>query len=171
MIAKDIPTVSTYADLMTTQPRIYFGEGTDTYAVVDTKAQEFDYPAGSDNKQNVYDGTAGIPMTFLNKISFSLSNGTIKFLLSSDINSQSKILINRNVVQRVQQIAPFFTYDTDPYIVNIEGKLYWILDAMTTTDKYPYSQPYSTTTPYNYIRNSVKVVVNTHITEMLISIR
>ncbi len=162
MIAKDIPTTSVYAELNVTQPRIYFGEGTDTYAVVNTKAQEFDYPAGSDNKQNVYDGTAGIPLSFINKISFSLSNGTIKFLLSSDITNESKILINRNVVQRVQKIAPFFTYDSDPYIVNVDGKLYWILDAMTTTNKYPYSQPYSTTTPYNYIRNSVKVVVDAY---------
>lgn len=162
MIAKDIPTQSEYAELVTNQPRIYFGEGTDTYAVVNTKSKEFDYPAGSNNQENVYDGTAGIQLNLLNKLSFSLSNGTIKFLLSSDVTSESKILINRNVLQRVQEIAPFFSYDSDPYIVNIDGKLYWIMDALTTTDKYPYSKPYSAETPYNYVRNSVKVVIDAY---------
>lgn len=162
MIAKDIPPVSNYAELNVAQPRIYFGEGSDTYAVVNTKAKEFDYPAGNDNQENIYDGTAGIALSFINRISFALSNGTVKFLLSSDITSESKILINRNVLQRVQKIAPFFSYDSDPYIVNVDGKLYWILDAITTTDRYPYSQPYNNQNPYNYIRNSVKVVVDAY---------
>jgi uncharacterized membrane protein (UPF0182 family) len=161
LIAKDIPTETDYSELEIDQERIYFGEDTDTYAVVNTVSKEFDYPDGSDNQENVYDGTAGIDLTLWNKISFSLSNGTLKFLLSSDVTSDSKIIINRNIMERVQEIAPFLTYDSDPYVVVIDGKIYWIVDALTTTDLYPYSEPYSEGS-YNYIRNSVKVVVDAY---------
>lgn len=161
MIAKDIPPSTSYNTLSVSEPRIYFGEDTNSYAVVNTKAKEFDYPSGSDNVENIYDGNAGIPMTLLNRISFCVSNGTLKFLLSSDITSESKILINRNVMNRVSDIAPFLTYDNDIYIVNADGHLYWVVDAMTTTDRYPYAQP-SESKEYNYIRNSVKVVVDAY---------
>ncbi len=160
LIAKDIPTQSTYKELKVTQPRIYFGESTNDYAVVNTRAMEFDYPSGSDNSENVYDGSAGIPMSMLNKISFSVSEGTLKFLLSGDITSESRILINRNVMQRVMSIAPFLSYDNDIYMVINEGKLYWIVDAVTTSDLYPYAQPCSG--GFNYIRNSVKAVVDAY---------
>ena len=161
MIAKDIPPQSEYDSLQVIQPRIYFGEDTKSYAVVNTKAKEFDYPSGSDNVENVYDGTAGIPMSFLNRLSFSVSNGSLKFLLSSDITAESKILINRNVLDRAMDIAPFLSYDSDAYIVNADGYLYWIIDAMTTSNRYPYSQP-NDSGEYNYIRNSVKVVVDAY---------
>lgn len=160
LIAKDIPTVTEYEELNLTQPRIYFGETTDDYAIVNTRAKEFDYPYGSDNIENVYDGDAGIELTMLNRLSFALSEGTMKFLLSSDITSESKILINRDVMTRVMKIAPFLVYDSDPYLVISGGKLYWIADAMTTSDRYPYAQPHEY--GFNYIRNSVKVVVDAY---------
>lgn len=160
LISKDIPNVTEYDELEVEQPRIYFGETTDDYAIVNTRAKEFDYPYGSDNIENVYDGEAGIELTMLNRISFALSEGNMKFLLSGDITSDSKILINRDVMSRIMEIAPFLSYDSDPYLVISEGKLYWIADAMTTTDRYPYSQPYAN--EFNYIRNSVKVVVDAY---------
>ena len=166
MISKDIPATSEYEELQLDQPRIYFGEMEDSYAVVNTKAKEFDYPEGSANVENVYDGEAGIPLNFLNKLSFALDKGTLKFLLSTDITSESKILINRNVYDRVKKIAPFLSYDVDPYAVIIDGKLYWMMDAMTKTNLYPYSQPYSAQENYNYIRNSVKVVVDAYTGEV-----
>ena len=161
LIAKNIPTESDYEDINVDQGRIYFGEAANTYAVVNTLSKEFDYPQGNDNVENVYDGEAGIPMTFLNKIAFSLSNGTMKFLLSSDVTSESKVIINRNIAERVAKIAPFFYYDDDPYVVVVDGKLYWIMDAMTMTDRYPYSKPYGNGS-FNYIRNSVKVVIDAY---------
>ncbi|MCR4894590.1 MAG: UPF0182 family protein [Eubacteriales bacterium] len=161
LIAKDIPTVTDYPEITLTQPRIYFGEKTDNYAIVKTKAGEFDYPSGSDNVENVYDGTAGIPMSLLNRICFAVNEGTMKFLLSADINSDSVILINRNIMDRIMKIAPFLAYDSDPYMVVSEGRLYWIVDAMTTSDRYPYAQP-SSSGYFNYIRNSVKVVIDAY---------
>ena len=138
-------------------PSIYYGEKTNDYAIVNTKMQEIDYPSGDGNKYTDYKVESGIKMTFLNRVMFAIQYNNINFLLSRDIESDSKILINRNIMDRVQKIAPFLTYDSDPYIVINNGQLYWIIDAYTTSDKYPYSQPYN---GVNYIRNSVKVVVN-----------
>jgi len=161
LIAQDIPTITDHEILKVDQGRIYFGESTGDYAVVNTKAMEFDYPSGNTNVENVYDGKAGISMNMLNRIVFSIRYGTTKFLFSSDITSDSKILLNRDIAKRVMSIAPFLSYDSDPYIVTVDGKLYWIIDAMTTTDKYPYSTPY-TEYGMNYIRNSIKVVVDAY---------
>ena len=160
LIAKDIPTISDYPEIEIDEPRIYFGESTDDYAVVKTKSGEFDYPLGNDNVSNNYDGTAGIKMSLLNKLSFSLKYGTTKFLFSNDITKDSMILINRSVAERTEKVAPFLDYD-DPYIVVSEGKLYWMIDAMTTSTKYPYAQPF-TEMGHNYIRNSIKVVVDAY---------
>lgn len=140
-----------------TNPSIYYGEKTNDYAIVNTKMQEIDYPSGDGNKYTDYKVESGIKMTLLNRVMFAIQYNNINFLLSRDILSDSKILINRNIMDRVQKIAPFLTYDSDPYIVINNGQLYWIIDAYTTSDKYPYSQPYN---GINYIRNSVKVVVN-----------
>ncbi len=120
LISQDIPAKTTYSELNTNQERIYFGESTDTYAVVNTKTDEFDYPSGDNNMENQYDGTAGIPLTLYNRIAFSMSNATLKFLLSSDVTSDSRMIINRNILQRVEKIAPFFTYDDDPYLVTVD---------------------------------------------------
>ena len=138
-------------------PSIYYGEKTNDYAIVNTGMQEIDYPSGDGNKYTDYKVESGISMTFLNRIMFAIQYNNINFLLSRDINSDSKVLINRNIIDRVQKIAPFLTYDNDPYIIMNNDQLYWIIDAYTTSDKYPYSQPYN---GVNYIRNSVKVVIN-----------
>lgn len=159
---KDIPTYATVSGMNITEPRIYYGELTNDYAVVNTASLEFDYPEGSSNKENAYTGTGGIPLTTANKVLFSINKGTLKFLLSSDITSQSKILIHRNILDRVKTIAPFLRYDNDPYLVISEGKLYYIIDAMTTSSNYPYSQRFSKEETFNYIRNSVKVVVDAY---------
>ena len=138
-------------------PRIYFGESTNDYSIVNTKIGELDYPKGGENQMNNYDGKAGIKMNLANRILFAINKQSIKFLLSNDITSSSKILLDRNVVERVKKIAPFLTYDSDPYIAISEGRLYWIIDAYTTSDRYPFSQPQD---GVNYIRNSVKVVID-----------
>ncbi|MBC8062580.1 MAG: UPF0182 family protein [Clostridiaceae bacterium] len=156
-LIKNIPPENS-TDIKLTEPRIYFGEKTNDYAVVDNTLGEFDYPKGSGNETNNYAGTAGIPMTGVNKLLFAINQGDLKFLLSGNITSKSKILINRNILDRTKKIAPFLTYDSDPYIVLANGKIYWIIDAYTTSDRYPYSQPDST--GVNYIRNSIKVVTD-----------
>lgn len=156
-VIKDMPPQNS-TNIKINDPRIYFGESTNDYAVVNTKINEFDYPKGSNNATNKYSGNAGIKMNILNKVLFSLNQRSPNFLLSRDINDQSKILINRNIKDRVKKIAPFLNFDSDPYIVISGGKLYWILDGYTISDKYPYSQPQSN--GINYIRNSFKVVVD-----------
>ncbi len=155
-VMKDIPTENN-TDIELKNPRIYFGESTNYYAVVNTYQKEFDYPKGGENQTNTYDGTSGIRMSIPNRFLFALHERNIKFLLSNDINSESKILINRNILKRVEKIAPFLHYDKDPYVVVKDGRLFWIIDGYTTTDKYPFSENYHGA---NYIRNSVKVVVD-----------
>ncbi|MBZ9684800.1 UPF0182 family protein [Clostridium estertheticum] len=138
-------------------PRIYYGESTNDYSIVNTKIGELDYPKGEENQMNSYGGNAGIKMSLANRILFAINKKSTKFLLSNDITSNSKILINRNIVERVSKIAPFLTFDSDPYIVINDGKLFWIIDAYTTSNKYPFSQPVK---GVNYIRNSIKVVID-----------
>lgn len=155
-VIKDIP-LDNKTGIDISNPRIYFGEKTNYYSVVNTHIDEVDYPLGSDNKKNKYDGKAGIGMNLGNRILFAINERNMNFLLSQDINRNSKILINRSVLERVKKIAPFLIYDDDPYIVVNNGKLYWIIDAYTVSDRYPYAQPYNN---INYIRNSAKVVID-----------
>ena len=155
---KDMPLTNS-TNIKLTNPRIYFGEQTNQYALVDTNVNEFDYPQGEANKVTKYDAKAGIKMSLGNKLLFAINKGELNFLLSRDINSSSKILINRNIVDRAKAIAPFLTYDKDPYVVISGGKIYYILDAYTSTNKYPYSQPQN---GINYIRNSVKVIIDAY---------
>ena len=157
-VIKDMP-IANSTNIKLTNPRIYFGEQTDQYALVNTNVSEFDYPQGGDNKITSYNGKAGIKMSLANKFLFAINNGELNFLLSRDIKSTSKILINRNIVERAKTIAPFLTYDKDPYVVISGGKIYYILDAYTTSSMYPYSQPQD---GINYIRNSVKVVIDAY---------
>ncbi|SHF79023.1 hypothetical protein SAMN02746089_02559 [Caldanaerobius fijiensis DSM 17918] len=163
MYIKDIPPVSDN-NVKVTRPEIYFGELTNNYVITNTALKEFDYPSGADNVESVYKGKAGIPMNFLNRLLFAVNYGDIKLLVSGEIKSSSRILIYRNIMERVEKIAPFLTYDQDPYIVIDNGKLYWMIDAFTTSDSYPYSQPYEffDGQRINYIRNSVKVVVDAY---------
>lgn len=161
LVIKDIPP-SAGEDLTIDEPRIYFGERTNTYAITNGKTPEFDYPEGSDNQENFYEGTAGIPLNLINRLALTAHLGETKIMLSSDITKDSKILIRRNIIERLKTIAPFLAYDEDPYIVIAEGKLYWIVDAFTTSNRYPYSQPYGEERAFNYARNSVKVVVDAY---------
>ncbi len=162
LLVKNIPP-STTTDLNITRPEIYFGEMNNDYVVLNTDEKEFDYPQGSDNKETIYEGTAGIELSGLNRLLFTIRQGSLKMLLSGNINSDSKIVIYRNINQRVRKIAPFITYDKDPYLVvnQDDGKMYWIIDVYTMSNKYPYSQPFGET-DINYIRNSVKVVIDAY---------
>ncbi|EGT3616735.1 UPF0182 family protein [Clostridium perfringens] len=155
-VMKDIPTVNN-TDINLENPRIYFGEGDNEYVIVNTEGGEFDYPTGDTENTFSYNGTGGIQMTPFNRVLFSIYEKNPKILMSSSITSESKIILNRNIVERVKEIAPFLTYDSDPYIVVHDGRLVWMMDAYTTTDKYPFSEPHE---GINYIRNSVKIVVD-----------
>ncbi|MDZ4994270.1 hypothetical protein GNF80_15060 [Clostridium perfringens] len=155
-VMKDIPTINN-TDINLENPRIYFGEGDNEYVIVNTEGGEFDYPTGDTENTFNYNGTGGIKMTPFNRLLFSIYEKSPKILMSSSITSESRIILNRNIVDRVQAIAPFLTYDNDPYVVVHDGRLVWMIDAYTTTDKYPFSEPYE---GINYIRNSVKVVVD-----------
>lgn len=155
-VMKDIPTVNN-TDINLENPRIYFGEGDNEYVIVNTEGGEFDYPTGDTENTFSYNGTGGIQMTPFNRVLFSIYEKNPKILMSSSITSESKIILNRNIVERVKEIASFLTYDSDPYIVVHDGRLVWMMDAYTTTDKYPFSEPHE---GINYIRNSVKIVVD-----------
>ena len=171
--AKDIPPVTVPPfDVEITQPRVYFGQAAeDSYVVVRTKAQEFDYPSGSDNVRSTYDGADGVDVgSSWRQLLYAISFGDIEILLSDAIVDESRILLYRNITERVQRLAPFLTYDADPYIVvTPDGRMVWIYDAYTSTDRYPYSQPVPSGGPelrdlagLNYVRNSVKVVIDAY---------
>ncbi|AFM41863.1 hypothetical protein Desaci_2953 [Desulfosporosinus acidiphilus SJ4] len=155
----DIPPVTNFPELKLKEPRIYYGELTNDWVVADTSVKEFDYPQGDSNAETSYTGKTGIQFTPLNKFMLSLSHGTLRFYLASEITPNSKMLIYRNIKERVQKLAPFLTYDSDPYMVIDNGRLKWIIDAYTTSDALPYSNKYSDQ-EFNYIRNSVKVVID-----------
>lgn len=161
LIVKDIPPTTSTKGLSVDQPRIYFGEGNYDYCVVGGTNKEFDYPKGDDNQEVTYDGKAGIKLSGINRLSFALYTGSPEMLLSSEIGGDSKILIHRNVMDRVKTIAPFLEYDNDPYMAVVDGKQYWIADAFVKSDKYPYAQPYDDS-GNNYIKNPVKVVVDAY---------
>jgi uncharacterized membrane protein (UPF0182 family) len=159
LLIKDIPPV-TETQLIINRPEIYFGEITDDYIITNTRTGEFDYPLGDDNKEAFYQGTAGIKLSLPNRLLFAIYNGSAKILLSGDISSESRIIINRNILDRAKKIAPYFMYDDDPYIVIDQGKLYWIIDAYTYDNGFPYSQPVEH--GINYIRNPIKVTVDAY---------
>lgn len=161
-LMKDIPTNNS-TDLDITNPRIYFGEFTNSYIIVNTNLDEFDYPRGGENENYRYTGTAGIPLNFFNKILYAIQEGEPKIFISSLIESDSKILWRRNIRARVESIAPFLTYDQDPYLVVSEGKLFWMMDAYTVSDRYPNALVFN---GINYIRNSVKVTVDAYTGEV-----
>ncbi len=161
---KDIPPVTT-TDLKVDRPEIYYGEVTDQYVLVNTKSPEFDYPKGDENVYSSYEGDGGVKITnFFRRAMFAFSLGDYKLLLSGEVDNNSRVLYYRNINKRIPKIAPFLKYDNDPYVVLSEGKLFWMWDAYTTTDKYPYSEPYDRTN--NYIRNAVKVVVDAYTGEV-----
>ncbi len=162
MLIDNIPPVSEVPEIKVERPEIYYGESTDSYVITNTGESEFDYPSGESNVYCEYEGNGGIRLTPLNRLLFALKERSLKVLISTNINSDSRIHIYRNILTRARKIAPFLTYNNDPYIVCANGQLYWIIDAYTTSELYPYSEPYDKNTRVNYIRNSVKVVVNAY---------
>jgi hypothetical protein len=166
LMLSNMPIQSTVKGLNVTRPEIYFGELTNTDVYVKTRQQEFNYPQGQTNALTSYEGTGGIELGgFLRRIVIALDRGDLgKLPFSDDVNSQSRLLMRRNLRERVQTLAPFLTFDRDPYIVvGEDGRLSWIMDAFTTSDSYPYSSHYRFgSQTINYMRNSVKAVVDAY---------
>ena len=161
VVVGNIPPESTVEELQITRPEIYFGELSNEYIVVGTDETEFDYPSGDSNQYTQYEGTAGIDLNLFNRLVFAINERSFKLLVSSNIDSDSKIIVHRNVMDRIRTIMPYLSYENDPYMVTADGKLYWMVDAYTTSSNYPYSQPYNES-GVNYIRNSIKVVVDAY---------
>lgn len=161
LFVKDLPPASSVS-IPTTRPQIYFGELTSSYAIVNTKQREFDYPAGEANVFTAYEGTGGVPIGGLFRRSLLAWHfRSLKLLLSGDITAESRILFRRGIVERAAQALPFVRLDSDPYLViNDAGELKWVLDAYTTTRRYPYAQPVADGTTYT--RNSVKIVIDAY---------
>lgn len=157
-LMKDIPTTNA-TDIPVENPRIYFGELVSNYVIVGTEYDEFDYPRGGENESYRYTGDAGIRLNFLNRILYALEEKEPKILISSLINEDSRIIRKRNILDRVVSIAPFLTYDTDPYLVIADSKVYWMIDAYTTSDRYPNALTFN---GINYVRNSVKVTIDAY---------
>lgn len=159
---RDIPPVSTVTSLKVTRPEIYFGELTDPYAIVNTTAQEFDYPVGDQNQYASYAGTGGIQLSNpVIRAAFALRLRSYQTLLADSITKDSRVMIYRNIHQLVRKLAPFLSYDSDPYIVvGDDGRLFYIYDAYTVTNLYPYSE--RSPLGINYIRNSVKISIDAY---------
>ncbi len=154
-----------------TEPRIYFGLETDNNIVTNSNnSEEFDYPTSSTtNTENVYDGEAGLSLNFIDRVILGIKEGDLKLAFSANVNADSKILINRNIIDRAETLMPYLLYDENPYmVVDDSGELYWVLDAYTTSNNYPYSQrttvelENSKEIELNYIRNSIKVIINAY---------
>jgi uncharacterized membrane protein (UPF0182 family) len=159
---KDIPPVSTIS-LKITRPEIYFGELANEYVLLQTKSEELDYPAGDQNIYSKYQGRGGVAIgSFWRQLVYSAHHATFRILLSRDLTAESRILYHRRIHDRVKKIAPFFTFDRDAYLVIAQGgRLFWIIDGYTTSDRFPYSEPLRRQGA-NYIRNSVKAVVDAY---------
>jgi uncharacterized membrane protein (UPF0182 family) len=161
LFIKNLPPESSVEDLRVTEPSLYFGELSNDHVFVKTRTKEFHYPKGDDNVTTTYDGEGGVPLdSFFRKLLFSVRFRSIKTLLADDLTSESRVLFHRRISERVQRIAPFLTYDPDPYLAISDGRLFWILDAYTTSTHYPYSTPGAG--GINYIRNSAKVVIDAY---------
>ncbi|NEP12303.1 MAG: UPF0182 family protein [Symploca sp. SIO2C1] len=163
-LIKDIPPASEVDDLQVTRPEIYYGEETDTYIFTGTSTDEFDYPSGGENASNRYEGKGGVPMgSLLRKLAYAYDLSSLKILISNYFTKESRIHYYRQIKERVSQVAPFLRLDNDSYITLIDGKLQWVLDAYTVSDRYPYSEPFTgDNRNFNYIRNSVKVLVDAY---------
>ena len=174
---KGVPATTTVAELEVEQPRIYFGESADSveYVVVNSLQDEVDYPLSTEGQSVAYtnysgDGGVGIG-SFFRRLGFALRYGELNLLISNQLSEDSKLIMERNIVSRVKKAAPFLYTDNDPYLALIDGNLFWIIDMYTVSDKYPYAQPADTRrinensglpVNFNYLRNSVKAVVNAY---------
>ncbi len=161
LIVKDIPPKSKHINIE--QPRIYYGENTHTYNIVNTQTQELDYPSGERNVYTNYEGEGGVELSLFRRLVYAIAFGDPQIFFSGSITPDSQLQFHRSIQDRVRTLAPFLKYDADPYIAVADGEMYWIYDAYTTTDKYPYSKKMNFKDErINYIRNSVKVVVNAY---------
>ena len=174
---KGVPATTTVAELKVEQPRIYFGESADSveYVVVNSLQDEVDYPLSTEGQSVAYtnysgDGGVGIG-SFFRRLGFALRYSELNLLISNQLSDDSKLIMERNIVSRVKKAAPFLYTDNDPYLALIDGNLFWIIDMYTVSDKYPYAQPADTRrinensglpVNFNYLRNSVKAVVNAY---------
>jgi uncharacterized membrane protein (UPF0182 family) len=159
LFIKDLPPVST-ADLAISQPAIYYGELASDHVFVKTGTEEFDYPRGEDNVFAAYAGNGGVPLSNLfRRLMFAIRFRSTDTFFSPNLTRESRVMMHRRIAERVQKIAPFITYDPDPYMAISEGRLVWVQDAYTTTNRYPYA---SGSGGVNYIRNSVKVTVDAY---------
>lgn len=161
-LMKDIPATN-LTDISVENPRIYFGEMVSDYVITGARTDEFDHPRGGENETYRYTGSAGIKLSLMNRLLYAIEEKEPKILISSLLDSNSKIIRKRNIVDRVRTIAPFLHYDEDPYIVVADNQVYWMMDAYTTTDRYPNARIYG---GINYIRNSVKVTINAYTGEV-----
>ncbi|MCL2035274.1 MAG: UPF0182 family protein [Oscillospiraceae bacterium] len=168
MLIRNIPPESDVEEITISRPEgrpeIYFGQVTHDFILVNTTEPGFDYPiGGSDDGRNAevlrYEGDAGIRLNFINRVLFAIRERNLRILVSGALTNESKIVINRNIMQRVHTIMPYLSYDNEPYMVTVDGRLFWIIDAYTVSGSYPYSEPYDRRN-VNYIRNSVKVAID-----------
>jgi len=166
LFVQNIPPVSSKPELQITRPGLYFSEGSNDYVLVRTKRDELDYPEeGEQSATTRYSGAGGVPIgTWVRRLLFAIRFGTTDILFTDQTTAESRILFHRAIRERVSQVAPFLQFDMDPYPVVSEGRIYWIQDAYTTTANYPYSQPTATQAfgVVNYIRNSVKIVIDAY---------
>jgi len=156
---KDLTLENETGGIEINQPRIYFGERQNDYSIVNTNTPEVDYSEGSVDHEFYYDADAGIRLNLLNRIVFSIAKADYKMLVTNQIHSQSKLLVNTNIIDRVKIVAPFLKYDTDPQAIIHDGSILWVINAYTYSDLLPYS---AHNEGVNYIRNSVKVTVDAY---------
>ena len=174
---KGVPATTTVSELEVEQPRIYFGESAESveYVVVNSLQEEVDYPLSTEGQSVAYtnySGEGGVGIgSFFRRLGFALRYSELNLLISNQLSDDSKLIMERNVVSRVKKAAPFLYTDNDPYLALIDGNLFWIIDMYTVSDKYPYAQPADTRRinensglplNFNYLRNSVKAVVNAY---------
>jgi uncharacterized protein len=166
LLLRDMPVQSATAALRVTRPEIYFGEMTDTDVYVNTRQQEFNYPEGQTNSVTSYEGSGGIILGgYLRRLLIATARGDVaKLPFSDDVGPESRLLMRRNVRVRAAALAPFLSFDDDPYMVlRADGRLAWMMDAFTVSNRYPYSRPYAVQRQsVNYVRNSVKVVIDAY---------
>lgn len=163
LFIRNLPPEST-VDLKVDEASLYFGEMSNDYVFVKTRTAEFHYPKGDDNVTAVYEGKGGVSIgSVFRKLLFAIRFRSMKTLLSNDLTDESRILFHRRISDRVELIAPFLAYDPDPYLAIDKGRVFWVQDAYTTSNRYPYATPTSTqTNGVNYIRNSIKAVIDTY---------
>lgn len=166
LVLQDMPVQSRLSEIKVTRPEIYFGEITNTDVYVRTRQREFNYPQGETNAYTTYEGKGGIPIhSMTRRLLLAFNRGDLsKLPFSDDVTNESRLLMRRNIRERARAVAPFLIYDSDPYIVvGDDGRLYWMMDGFTSSAQFPYARRYRLGgRPLNYLRNSVKVVVDAY---------